>query len=111
MKKKHFYSHLTPIDNIVLELNNIEVSEDEKTHLITIVSTNIHYSVLDTVLSDLTTEDKKSFLKHIENDNHQKTWEFLKEKIENAEEKIKKSGEKIIKEFLKDIQTAKKQKK
>lgn len=103
MKKKHFYSHLVPLDTISVEFNSLKLSEDEKTHLLTIVSSNIHYKVLDTVFSHLSTKDKETFLEHIEKDDHEKTWKFLKSKIENVEEKITSSSKELLKEFLGDI--------
>jgi len=108
MRKEHFYSHIIPLETISVEFNSLSLSEDEKTHLMTIVSSNIHYKVLDTVFSHLTTKDKETFLEHMEKDDHDKTWVFLKSKIENVEEKIISSANELLKEFVSDITKLKK---
>lgn len=107
MRKKHFYSHLIPLEIIIIELDKLKLSKDEKTHLLTIVSSNIHFTILDVVLSHLTTTDKKTFLEHVEQDNHEKTWGFLNTKTQNLEEKIKKSAQELLDEFVKDISEVK----
>ena len=88
----------------------MDMSPDERMHLIALAETNVHHAVLDTVLSELPQEDKKEFLIHLRDENHEKVWELLKVKVKNAEGKIKKTAEEVIKELLKDIEEAKKKK-
>lgn len=108
MKKKHFYSHLVSLETLNIEFDTMNLSKEEKEHLLTIASSNIHFKVLDTVFSHLTTADKELLLEHMEKEDHEKTWQFLKSKIENVEEKIISSSEELMKEFLHDIQKLKK---
>jgi hypothetical protein len=106
-KQKHFYSHLNLLEPVIIELSNLDLSDEERSHLIMIVHTNLHYIIVDLVLSHLSTEDKKVFIKHLENENHETTWSFLKEKTGNIEEKIKDVAENLKKELLNDIKKSK----
>ncbi len=110
VKKKYFYSHIVDTASITIELADMDMTPDERIHLIALAETNVHHAVLDTVLSELPEEDKKEFLIHLRDDNHEKIWELLKVKVKNAEGKIKKTAEEIIKELHKDIQEAKNKK-
>ena len=107
MKKKFFYSHLVETSSISLELADMEMSSDERLHLVSLVEANIHSLVVDSVLSELPEEDKKVFLKNLLSDDHEKTLKHLKTKIEKLEDKIKKAVEDIRQEFLKDLAEAK----
>jgi hypothetical protein len=108
MKNKFFYTHLVETSDISLKLTEIDLSEDEKTHLVSLVEANIHSVIIDTVLSELSKEDKKIFLKNLVSNNHEKTWEHLRSRIGKAEDKIKASVEELKKELLEDILGAKK---
>lgn len=101
--KKHFFSHLVETGDIHTELDNIEMSDDEKIHLKKLIDESIHHTILDVILSELSNDDKKMFLKHLDSDEHDLTWDFVNEKIENIEEKIKKAAEDIKKELYDDI--------
>ena len=108
MKKKHFYSNLISIEQMHVEFGSLDLSKEERGHLLTLVHENLHLKILDTVFSHLTTNEKETFLSHLEDDDHDKTWEFLKEKIEDIEEKIVASAEELLKEFQHDIAKVKK---
>lgn len=107
MKKKHFYTHLVSLEIVNVELNRTGIKEAEKKHLISIIESNLHLTILDLVLSHLSKEDKVTFLKHTEAADHNKTWGFLKEKIVDVEQKIKSSTKTLIKEFLEDLKALK----
>lgn len=101
--KKHFYSHIIDTSILSLELGEMNLTASERIHLISLIESNIHHTVLDLVLSELTESDKKIFLTHIAEENHDKIWKLLKEKTKNIEEKIKKAAEDLKKELHKDI--------
>lgn len=105
--KKSFYNHLVEIDSLTIELDKIEISQDEKRHLILLIDSNIHQTVLNVVLSELQESDKKIFLHHLSSGNHDKVWTHLKEKIEDVENKIKKAADELIKELHEDIKKVK----
>jgi hypothetical protein len=81
MKNKHFYAHLTETTDIVLELGELNMSPEERIHLLSLIETNIHSAVIDTVLSNLDEENKKIFLKNLVSNNHSNTWEHLNKTI------------------------------
>ena len=105
--KKHFYSHLIETSEISLALGDMELSKEERLHLLSLVESNLHHLILDVVLSELSEEDKKVFLEHVATNSHDKVWELLNEKAENIEEKIKKAAQDLKKELYTDIQEAK----
>ncbi|MBI2074370.1 MAG: hypothetical protein HYT83_00860 [Candidatus Levybacteria bacterium] len=110
MKRKHFYSHLVETSVISLELGDMNLSQDERVELVSLAESQLHHVITDTILSELSEEDKLVFLQHLHSDQHDKIWELLNEKIENIEEKIKKSAEELKKELHKDIREAKEKK-
>jgi len=101
--KKYFYTHIVDTSSLSLELADMSLDPKERLHLISLINSNIHHEVLDLILSELTPADKKTFLMHLASDNHDKVWRFLNSKIENIEEKIKKTAEDLKKELHKDI--------
>lgn len=103
MKQKYFYSHIVETSVVSLELGEMDLNPEERVHLISLVESQLHHIILDTVLSELSEEDKKIFLQHLSLDNHDKIWEHLKSKIESIEDKIKKVAEELKKELHKDI--------
>lgn len=106
MKKQHFYSHLIDTSVLSLELGDMDLTHEERIHLVTLVNSQLHHVILDTVLSELSEHDKKIFLHLLLVDDHDKIWEHLNKKIDNIEEKIKKAVEDLKKELHKDIQEA-----
>ena len=107
MQTKHFYTNLVETTDITLEIAQLELTPDERVHLISLMDANIHSTVVKKVLSELSNEDKKIFLKNMTYDNHDKTWEHLKSKSADIEEKIKDAVEDLKKELLEDIKAAK----
>ena len=104
---KHFYSHIIETSTLTLELGDMDLSKEERRHLIDLAENNIHHAILDAILSKLSEENKKIFLSHLASDNHDKVWDHLRKNIDNIEEKIKKTAEDLKKELHKDIKEAK----
>jgi len=107
MKHKFFYSHLVETADISLKLTEIDLSEDEKAHLTSLMEANIHSTVIDIVLSELSGEDKKIFLKNLVSNDHEKTWEHLNGRIGKLEDKIVKVIESLKKDLINDLVEAK----
>ena len=105
--KKHFYSHIVQIETLELELEGMDLSPQEKEHLLLLADSTIHHSVVDTILSALAHEDKKMFLRLSALDDHNALWRLLNKKVAGIEEKIKTAAEKIIKELHEDIEETK----
>ncbi|MBI2337793.1 hypothetical protein HYU95_01285 [Candidatus Daviesbacteria bacterium] len=89
-----------------MELDKLNLSLDQKAHLSTLIDSSLHHTVLDAVLSELSPEDKKVFLNHLKEDDKGKIWQFLNEKVDNIEDKIKKAAEDLKSEMHKDLKEA-----
>jgi hypothetical protein len=107
MKKKYFYSHIIETSSISLALGEMDLTPQERKHLITLVEANIHQTIVDLILSNLSEDDKKKFLDHMTHDHHEKTWNLLKAKIDSIEGKIQKASEDVKEQLHKDIKEAK----
>jgi hypothetical protein len=105
--KKHFFSHLVAVDELHIELDNLEMSDDQKEEVKKLLDESIYHTVLEAILMELSDEDKKIFLTHLLEDDHGKIWEFVNGKVENIEDKIVKAAEDIKKELHSDIKQTK----
>lgn len=103
MKQKHFYTHLIEIDSVFTVLELLEMNPQERQELMLIVESTIHHVVVETVLSELSEEDKKIFLKHMAQDNHDEIWVLLNTKVKHPDAKILKAVEKLKHDFHKDM--------
>jgi hypothetical protein len=108
MKQKHFYSHLVQINDIVLDLGELNMTQEERLHLLSLIEANVHNTVIDTVLTELSIPQKKIFLSNLLENNHDKTWKHIWENSNEIEQKITKSVENLLSEIRKDIKRTKK---
>ena len=98
-----WYSHLVEIESIIVELDRMDLSKEEKLQLAHLIDSTLHNTILDAVLSQLQEEDKRKFLMHLSADNHDKIWMFLNSRVDNIETKIKKTADDLKKKLHKDI--------
>lgn len=105
--KKQFYSHIVEIDSIVVRLHEMRLSEEEKAHLLALMDSSLHHTILDAILSELSPSDKRLFLQHLASDDHDAIWKFLKSKIDDIEGKIQKAAYDLKKELHADIDEVK----
>lgn len=106
--KIFFYSHLIEIESIVMELDKMNLSKEQKTHLTSLVDSNLHNTILDAILSQLNSQDKRIFLNYLKEDDKSKIWQFLDERIDNIEERIKKMVDSLKLQLHQDLKRAKK---
>ena len=104
---KQFYSNLIEIESIVIELDKMDLSDAQKLHLTSLIDSSLHHTVLDAVLSELSETDKKVFLSRLKEGSHSKIWQFLNEKVNNIEDKIKKAADDLTKELHEDLRKVK----
>ena len=104
---KHFYSYHVETESIDIEINSLDISDVEKKHLKDLAESHIHHAVLDRLLSELSTEDKKLFIKHLNTRDHETIWKFLREKVTDVEEKIHEAANYVKSELMKDIKEEK----
>lgn len=100
---KHFYSHIVETSLLSLELGEMDMTQEERVHLVSLAESQLHHVIVDIVLSELSDEDKKTFLHHLSLDDHEKIWHMLHTKVESIEEKIQKAAEELKAELHKDI--------
>lgn len=101
--KKQFYSHIIEYESLIIELDKLDLSDEQKEHLLELIESSLHHTVLDAILSELSVEDKQKFLDYLSYRDHDTILEFLHTKVENIEEKIKKAAEDLKKELHKDL--------
>lgn len=111
MKRKHFYTHLIQVNDIVLDLGDLDMTQEERVHLLALLDANIHSTVVHTVLSELPNDEKKAFLENIIVNDHEKTWNHLRLNSVGLEDKIRIAVEKLVKEMKQDIKLVKSQNK
>lgn len=104
---KYFYSHLIEIESIILELDKLELSPEQKIHLTNLIDSSLHHTILDAILSELSQQDKRVFVNHLKEDDRGKIWQFLNEKVDNIEDKIKKVADDLKAELQRDLKEAK----
>ncbi len=105
---KHFYTHLIEIESVIVELDEMNLSKEEKLHLSELLDTSLHHTILDAVFSELSEEDKKAFALHLQEGKHDKIWKFLNEKVDKVEDKIKAAADDLKLQLHKDLREAKK---
>lgn len=104
---KLFYSHLIEVDSIILELDQMDLSDKEKLHLSDLIDSSIHHAVLDAIFSQLSDSDKRAFVNLLNDEDHQKIWNFLNSRVDGIEDKIKKAADDLKIELHKDLKMAK----
>lgn len=107
---RYFYTHLIEIESVITELDKLDLDPEQKKHLSHLIDSSLHQTILDAVLSELPLSDKRVFLNHLKEDNHDKIWQFLNEKIDNIEDKIKKTADDLKLQLHKDLKEASKNK-
>lgn len=106
--KKHFYSDVVETSSISLAIAEMDMTTEERKHLISLVEENLHHAILDSVLSELTNKDKQEFIELFAEGDDEKVWHLLKSRVDNIEDKIKKTADELKKELHKDIEESKK---
>lgn len=104
---KKFYSHIIEIESLTIELDKLDLSETERVHLASLVDSNLHHTILDAVMSELAEEDKQVLLEHLKSDDHEKIWKLLNERVDDIEEKIRKTAKQLKDEMHGDIKDSK----
>lgn len=106
--KKQFYSHIVSVDTLLLEIDNLGLSEEQKMHLVSLIDSTLYHTILDAILSELSVADKKTFISYLAQDNHDEIWQFLNKKVENIETKVKLAADELTEKMHKDIKEIKK---
>lgn len=103
---KQWHTYLVDIESIIIELDKMNLSKKEKLHLAHLIDSSLHHAIIDAVLSKLQEQDKRKFMMHLNEGDHDRIWAFLNSKVDNIEEQIKKVAEDLKKKLHKDIKEA-----
>lgn len=103
----YFYSHLVDLEPLEKELSLLDLKPAQKKELLEIAHINLHATILDAILSELTQADKKKFLTLVALGQEEKIWSHLNDKVENVEGKITKAAFDLKSELKKDIERLK----
>lgn len=104
--KKHFYDTIIEIESVYVALEELPISKIEKAELSDLVETQVHHTILDLILSQLSPEDKKRFMHLHGSKKHDEVWELLNSRVEGVEDKITHAVEELKKKLHKDIKSA-----
>lgn len=104
-----FYSHIVEIESIVVALDGMDLSAEQKSHLAGLVDSTIHHTVLDIIFSKLSEKDKAVFAARLKaNPDDKELMKFLNDRVEGIEEEIAEAVKKLKEELHEDIKEAKK---
>lgn len=104
-----FYTKYIVIEDLITELHGLDLSDKERHHLATLVDSSLHHAILNEILNNLSEEDKREFLHQLNQDpENEKIMDFLKEKVDKIEDKIRHVSEELVKEMHEDIKGARK---
>lgn len=106
---KYFYSHLIEIESIIVELDKLDLSKEQKVHLTSLIDSSLHHTILDVILSQLNDQEKRVFMQHLTEGIHDKIWKFLNDKVDGVEDKIKKAAQDLKVKLHEDVKKAKKE--
>jgi hypothetical protein len=107
-----FYDHLTNLSEIDRELEELIVEHHEKAHLLEIVDSALHHSVMETILTELPAEHHQHFLREFAIRPHDKDHlVYLIQFSPDIESKIRTKAESTKKKFKEEIKKAKGKKK
>lgn len=95
------------IESIIFELDKLDLSQEEKIHLAMLADSTLHSHILEAILSQLSEHEKEVFIDHFKTGDHDKTWQYLNEKVDKVQEKVKAVADQIKHELQKDIEEAK----
>ena len=90
-------------DNIILELNMLDIKDNEREKLLKLADDLAELRFLNVILGKLKESDKESFLDQIHSGQPEILAEFLREKIDDVEELIKKHAVDLEQEVIEDI--------
>ena len=94
-------------DNIIVELNTLDISEDEKEKLLKMADELAEYRFLNAILDKLDEKDKEIFLDYTHGGTPEVLAEFLHDKIVGIEEILTEHARNLEYEILEDIRSLK----
>lgn len=105
--KKTFYHNLANVDEIMIVVDEYEVKDVERNHLLHMIENTLHHRVIDTILAHLPKHHHESFLARFTKEpEHKDLLIFIKDQSEvDIEEKIRNTAVVVQTEILSDFQS------
>lgn len=104
---RYFYSYLIEIESLIGALDELNLKDHHKHNLAALIDSSLHYTILDAILSELSEEDKKYFLKRLSKDPESlELMDFLNSRVDKIEDKIKSSAKQLKEELRREIKEA-----
>ncbi|KKS68923.1 hypothetical protein A3A14_03360 [Candidatus Daviesbacteria bacterium RIFCSPLOWO2_01_FULL_43_38] len=112
-----FYAHIVEIESLIIALDELDLSTEQKSQLAELVDSTIHHTVLDIIFSKLSEEDKAVFAARLQADpddeqgsskKNKELMKFVNDKVEGIEDEITEAVRKLKEELHEDIKEAKK---
>jgi len=98
---KHFVAN----PKVLFYINDLELSEEEKSKLIELTTLLYHQKLLNKFLDRLEQEDKKIFMEKILVESQESSLDFLHEKIEDIEKVVEEAIFEIEEKLMKEIKS------
>lgn len=97
---KLFFDHLIVLERVEIHINKNVTSKEEKEELWNLIDGIVQTRVMDIILTRLPKEHHDEFLEKFSNFPHdERLFDYLKEKVEDIEEEIKKEVKVLESEF------------
>ncbi len=97
---KPFYSHLVPVNESLLLLDEFSLSEQEKDDLISLIWSMYHHRIIDKLLLVLPLEHHEELVVRLANNPNDSTIiDYLKLHVPNVEERISLAGQELHQEI------------
>lgn len=104
---RYFYSYLIEIESLIGALDELNLEDHHKHNLAALIDSSLHYTILDAILSELSEEDKKSFLERLSKEPESLgLMDFLNSRVDKIEDKIKSSAKQLKEQLHKEIKEA-----
>lgn len=106
---KLFYDHLlVELDDVYAEIERLEIDWQEKKNLKKIVDETSHHHIINAILKHLDKEHHEGFLELLHLKPHDPTvLEWLRDKIEDVEDKIRAATAELKTKFVGELGQAK----
>lgn len=105
----YFYAHLIQIEPLLQELEELNLTNQQKHHLAALIDSHIHHNVMDLILSELTDQDKQLLLEKLADKKAgAEILEYLESKSAGIEYRIKSLISEVKNELHTDVKESKK---
>lgn len=102
---KSFYQNFVNLELFHQEFDRLGLSPEEREELFKILEEIYVQRLIDRVLDELPNEEKKKFMKILIKKAELDMIEFLREKVEDVENKLKKEVETLTAELLLEVKS------